>query len=58
MFSAAAVGRFIGGVLAECGPVLVEMAVDIYQRCTVKTMEVGARRDDLRERLRSKLKQE
>lgn len=40
-------GQFLGAVLAECAPVLVE----ILREAQRDTVEDGARRDDLRERL-------
>ena len=49
---AVTVGRFVGAVLAECAPVLVE----VIRECMRDTAEDGARRDDLRERLLERLR--
>lgn len=48
---AATIGRFIGAVLAECAPVLAEIIADAIRRATADTVEEGATRDALRERL-------
>lgn len=45
------VGRFLGAVLAQCAPVIVGIIREILK----DTVEDGARRDDLRERLLDKL---
>ena len=48
---AAIVGRFIGAVLAECAPVLVEILSHAIREAFTDTVEDGARDDDLRKRL-------
>ncbi len=44
-------GRFLGAVLAECGPVLAEILSHAIREGLSDTVEDGARRDDLRQRL-------
>lgn len=56
MTLAAWLGRFIGAMLAECGPVLVDLAVEIYKRATTDTAEIGATDDALRARLLARLR--
>ena len=53
---AVAFGRFAGAVLAECAPVLVEIIAHAIQKAFTNTVEDGARRDDLRERLLERLR--
>lgn len=48
---AAVVGRFIGGVLVECAPVLIY----IIRQSMTPTVEDGKIRNDLREELLAKL---
>jgi len=52
---AAVLGRFVGAVLAECGPVIVEIIANAIKLSTTNTVEDGAIRDGLRERLLSRL---
>lgn len=44
---AALLGRFVGAMLAECGPMIAEILASAFR----PTSEDGARRDALRERL-------
>ena len=53
---AVVLGRFVGAVLAECAPVLVEIIAHAIQKALANTVEDGARRDDLRERLLERLR--
>ena len=48
---AVALGRFLGALLAECAPVLVEILAHAIREGLADSVEDGARRDDLRERL-------
>lgn len=57
MIGAATAGRFIGAVLAECGPVIYELGVRIIRDANKETMVVADRDDDLRDRLVDKLRQ-
>ncbi|MGH7143121.1 MAG: hypothetical protein ACREJ2_03185 [Planctomycetota bacterium] len=50
-------GQFIGSVLAECAPVLVEILSHAIREGLGDTVEDGAVRDDLRQRLLSRLRQ-
>jgi hypothetical protein len=52
---AAMLGRFFGAMLAECAPVLVEIISQSIRSAFADTVEDGARRDDLRQRLLSKI---
>jgi hypothetical protein len=53
---AAMLGRFFGAMLAECAPVLVEIITHAVQNAFADTVEDGARRDALRERLLERLR--
>ena len=53
---AAIIGRFIGAVLAECGPVLVTIFTESIRAAFTDTIEDGISRSDLRERLLRKLR--
>jgi hypothetical protein len=53
---AASLGRFMGAVLVECAPVLVEIMVHAIREASQNTVEDGARRRDLRERLADRLR--
>jgi hypothetical protein len=44
-------GRFLGAVLAECGPVLAEILAHAIREAKRDTVEDGACRPSLRERL-------
>jgi len=48
---AVVLGRFLGAMLAECAPVLVEVLAYAIREGLADSVEDGARRDDLRERL-------
>ena len=54
---AVVLGRFLGAMLAECAPVLVEVMADAIRKGLADTVEDGARRGDLRERLLRRLRQ-
>jgi len=56
MTIAAIVGRFIGAVLAECGPVLAEILRSAIRDATNDTVETGERDRDLRARLLARLR--
>ena len=51
MLPAVWLGRFLGAVLAECAPVIIS----IIKESTRDTIEDGATRDDLRNRLLAQL---
>jgi len=48
---AAWVGRFVGAVLRECGPTIVDILAAAIRAAINDTVEDGATRDDLRTRL-------
>lgn len=54
---ASSLGRFLGGVLAECAPILSEIIADAIRNALDNPLEVGGRRDSLRERLLGRLRE-
>jgi hypothetical protein len=55
MSLAVILGRFFGAMLAECAPVITEIIAHAIRQAFSDTVEDGARRDDLRERLLERL---
>ncbi|OHD19797.1 MAG: hypothetical protein A2Y38_22460 [Spirochaetes bacterium GWB1_59_5] len=53
---AAITGRFVGAALKECGPDIVDILETAIRRAFRDSVEEGARRDDLRERLASRVR--
>ena len=51
MTFAASIGRFVGAVLAECAPVLVEILSTAIRRAFSDSVEMGEAPADLRARL-------
>lgn len=53
---AVVLGRFVGAMLAECAPVLVGILSEAIRNALKDTVEDGAVRDDLRNRLLARLR--
>ena len=53
---AAIAGRFVGAALKECGPDIVDILETAIRRAFRDSVEEGARRDDLRERLAGRVR--